>query len=209
MPRNSPVFETEQAVFATRLTEIMKETNTTQATLGDVVDVKRQTISLYMNGQSEPNAKQLTAIAKHLKVSSDWLLGLSEYRSVETGQLSIKDLGLSEGAIKMLVNINNATATNKTIKRINPLINRLLELPNFFHYLRLLSSFFGAFEEYAEREICGEDQPTIEDSSGMPYDFEEIMQMRLWRAEEKMRGIVTILCSEYREGLFNGEHHKD
>lgn len=84
MPRKSMLsYETCNSIFATRLTESMKMRGENQTTLAQkitekYVTIQRQTISLYMNGQSKPDTERLTAIAKALNVSSDWLLGLTD-----------------------------------------------------------------------------------------------------------------------------------
>ncbi len=82
MPRKAvPAYETENDVFPKRLKEIMKERGENQTSLAkkiteQYVTIQRQTISLYMNGQSKPDTERLTAIAKVLNISADWLLGL-------------------------------------------------------------------------------------------------------------------------------------
>jgi transcriptional regulator with XRE-family HTH domain len=76
--------------FSERLTHIMKDTGTTQQELGDVLGSKRQTVSLYMTGQSKPDVETLGKIADHFNVSADWLLGrtnsqVAEYEDVVDG----------------------------------------------------------------------------------------------------------------------------
>ena len=87
MPRKTePAYETENGVFPKRLKEIMKERGENQTSLAkkikeQYVTIQRQTISLYMNGQSKPDTERLAAIAQVLNVSADWLLGLSKTKS--------------------------------------------------------------------------------------------------------------------------------
>lgn len=103
MPRKSdPAYKTESSIFATRLREIMRERGENQTTLADkisaqYVTIQRQTISLYMSGQSRPDTERLTAIAKVLNVSADWLLGLTHDKGVRP--TATDDLGLSYDAI--------------------------------------------------------------------------------------------------------------
>ena len=70
-------------IFPQRLSELMKERKMTQQNLADGLGVKRQTVSLYMSGQSMPDAEQLRNIALFFDVSSDWLLGLSNFKKIE------------------------------------------------------------------------------------------------------------------------------
>lgn len=106
MPRKSdPSYKTENSVFAARLREIMKERGENQTTLADkitsqYVTIQRQTISLYMNGQSKPDTERLTAIAKVLKVSADWLLGLTNDKGEHA--TATEALGLSHEAIMQI-----------------------------------------------------------------------------------------------------------
>lgn len=113
MPRkNDPAYKTENSVFAARLREIMKERGENQTTLADkitsqYVTIQRQTISLYMSGQSRPDTERLTALAKTLNVSADWLLGLAEEKSPNMNIRSIcRYTGLSEQSIQSIHDYN-------------------------------------------------------------------------------------------------------
>lgn len=80
-------YETENSVFSQRLKKIMKERGENQTTLAKkitecYITIQRQTISLYMNGQSKPDTERLAAISRTLDVSADWLLGLSDERAI-------------------------------------------------------------------------------------------------------------------------------
>ena len=112
MPRK-PFFTSERNVFAERLTAIMKERGENQTTLADkitaqYVAIQRQTISLYMNGQSKPDTERIAALAKVLDVSADYLLGLTDTASSDTSTRAIcQSTGLSEKAVTTLQKINN------------------------------------------------------------------------------------------------------
>lgn len=110
MPRKSdPAYSTENSVFATRLREIMKERGENQTTLAAKITsqyatIQRQTISLYMNGQSKPDTERLTAIAKVLDVSVDWLLGISDHKSTDFNVRRISEMtGISEETVESLI----------------------------------------------------------------------------------------------------------
>lgn len=114
MPRkDDPAYKTENSIFATRLKEIMKERGENQTTLAAKITskyatIQRQTISLYMNGQSKPDTERLTAIAKILDVSSDWLLGMSESKEPESEVRQICNYtGLSASSIRQLHYLNS------------------------------------------------------------------------------------------------------
>lgn len=87
-------------VFSERLSVLMEERGMTQEKLAHELGIKRQTVSLYKNGQSTPDAAQLKNIAVFFDVSADWLLGLSDVRSQDiTIQNISKKTGLSEAAV--------------------------------------------------------------------------------------------------------------
>ena len=79
------------SIFPKRLKQLMRERKvikngreqrTSQQELADSLTVKRQTVSLYLTGQSVPDAIQTRSIAQFFNVSTDWLLGLSDYRTI-------------------------------------------------------------------------------------------------------------------------------
>ena len=71
-------------VFSERLSDLMKERGLKQQDLADVLGIKRQTVSLYMTGQSMPDAAQLKNIAMFFDVFADWLLGLTDEKTPNT-----------------------------------------------------------------------------------------------------------------------------
>lgn len=151
MPRKTePAYETENGVFPKRLKEIMKERGENQTSLAkkiteQYVTIQRQTISLYMNGQSKPDTERLTAIAKVLDVSADWLLGLSDVQSMDGEVKQVCNYtGLSEDAIKNICFARevehevehdiNATRTKVAFKG-SFFVNKFFESPEFYKAL--------------------------------------------------------------------------
>ena len=84
-------------IFSNRFSKLMKERNVTQDELACNLGIKRQTVSLYKNGQSTPDAALLKKIAIFFDVSSDWLLGLTGASKKTTP--ATDELKLSEDAI--------------------------------------------------------------------------------------------------------------
>lgn len=92
----------ENNIFAIRLKALM-ENKVTQQQLADVLNIKRQTISLYLNGASLPPLEKLVDIANYFNVSTDYLLGLAKFPTVNPDiQMIEKYTGLSENAINVL-----------------------------------------------------------------------------------------------------------
>ena len=90
--------------FATRLRELLAETNTTQPTLAAAVGVSRQAVGQWKDGNTVPDILDFQKIADYFKVSTDYLLGRSDIRSLDTSKQATSELtGLSEPCIDVLV----------------------------------------------------------------------------------------------------------
>lgn len=73
--------------------------------LATYLGATRQAVSQYRNGTVAPNIEKLVSIAEYFKVSTDWLLGLTEIQSGNSDDMAIeKRLGLTNNAISNLEN---------------------------------------------------------------------------------------------------------
>lgn len=88
--------------FAKRLSELMKQEGTKQKELADLLNIKPQTVSQYTTGRTTPDYDSLCAIARHFGVTSDYLLGLSEFKTTAAEGTTAKDMGLSEDSVEIL-----------------------------------------------------------------------------------------------------------
>lgn len=159
MPRkDDEAYKTEKAVFAQRLTEIMKERGENQTTLAAKISaqlgtIQRQTISLYMNGQSKPDTERLTALAKVLNVSADWLLGLADDPVFDADERAIVEAtGLSGLAVATLMQ-------SKSEKKLADILSILIEEEFIYMclygdaYKRYPNSTFKLSLKNAEKEM--------------------------------------------------------
>jgi len=64
-------------ILGKRIEQIRKDRGETQQQLADAVGVKRETVNQWESGTRHLKAEAVVAIAKHYKVSSDYLLGLA------------------------------------------------------------------------------------------------------------------------------------
>lgn len=92
-----------QKTFPTRLRGLMGEQCVSRASLAKTLGVTRQAVANYLDGSSSPSWENIALIAKTLGVSSDYLLGLSEYRSRRTENVTLSELGLSEQSVNNLL----------------------------------------------------------------------------------------------------------
>ena len=66
-------------IFSDRLGEVMKERHVTQYALSKATGIPQATISRYLGCKREIGICNLALISQTLGVSSDYLLGLSDY----------------------------------------------------------------------------------------------------------------------------------
>lgn len=65
--------------FAKRLKELRLENNYTQTRMAEQLGIRQQSYVRYEMGTGEPSLETLVAIAKLLNVTTDYLLGLTDY----------------------------------------------------------------------------------------------------------------------------------
>uniref|UniRef100_UPI0013E08FE9 helix-turn-helix domain-containing protein n=1 Tax=Veillonella caviae TaxID=248316 RepID=UPI0013E08FE9 len=64
-----------------RIKKLRAERNMTQETLAKLLGVGKTTISMYENGNSTPNDDIKIQLSKHFNVSTDYLIGNSDYKN--------------------------------------------------------------------------------------------------------------------------------
>ena len=62
-----------------RIKEIRLEHKLSQKAFGDILSVSQDTVSLWENGKSLPTAEFIILIAKHFRVSADYILCLQDF----------------------------------------------------------------------------------------------------------------------------------
>lgn len=112
-------------VFAKRIKNLRVSAGLKQSELAEKLGVSRSAIGLYENGDRTPDIDFALNAAKYFCVSTDWLLGLSDYKRHDSAKRSVEDLGLSERATDTLVKLS---ASGKTIDaNMIAVFNLLLE----------------------------------------------------------------------------------
>lgn len=87
-------------IFRERLNILLGDMSTTE--FADKVDVSRQTMGFYLNGERIPDSLTLARICKVCSVSSDWLLGLTN--DPKPRPCAADELGLTNKAIGAVKN---------------------------------------------------------------------------------------------------------
>lgn len=65
--------------FTKRFNEILKSSGKTQVEIASALNISKQCVNDYKTGKSYPSLQTLYYLCKVLDVSSDYLLGLTEY----------------------------------------------------------------------------------------------------------------------------------
>lgn len=93
--------------FPERLAQLMSEHGTSQQTLGNAIGVARQSVAQYLDGNTQPNAEKICAIADYYGVSTDYLLGRTTCKSVDVDIQGIcQKTGLWNEAAERLILLN-------------------------------------------------------------------------------------------------------
>lgn len=95
--------EKYNAVFPTRLRKLLEDRGITITALARELKISRQAVSLYADGSAQPNIEKLVMIARFFDVSSDYLIGLSEYQQHSTAGYTAKNMGILDEAARQLV----------------------------------------------------------------------------------------------------------
>lgn len=68
-------------MLGSRIRELREERGLTQEELGKILNLTKGNISKYESSKLEPNIETIKLIANYFKVSTDYLLGRTEYRN--------------------------------------------------------------------------------------------------------------------------------
>lgn len=126
--------------FALQLRRLMDKSpktgrSVTQKELGEAVGVRAQTISLYINGNTQPAPDTLVKMAEFFGVSVDYLLTGISAENIDINAT----LGLSEDAIAMLKRAHEYDKPTGEFATPTELINDLFADKTFYEFLDDLS----------------------------------------------------------------------
>ena len=161
--------KSKKPCFATRLDELLEETNTTQEVLAEYLGFARQQISSYIHEKTSPDIKTVCKIADFFKVSTDYLLGIQDIKSDNPTVRDIHNLlGLSEKSILKLLKhteylkcATNTQTPDQAFKAFNKLQNfKICELPDK-----------DTLIEYAKKEGFDSDLDIFELQDFVPYNY--------------------------------------
>lgn len=89
--------------FPSRFRNLIEKKGTTLDALAAEFNTTRQTVSNWQNGVTVPDAVSICDIARYFGVTTDYLLGLTDVKTIETNVRAVAEYtGLSEDAVKEL-----------------------------------------------------------------------------------------------------------
>lgn len=142
-----------QFIFAKRFRTILKDRNLKGKKAVEELDLKKETISRYRNGDEYPSIDTILKIAKRLKISPYYLLGLSNYMTLETDEIN-RILGLSEKSMKFLFMLNHNVEECEEITDKVPISNEnkgKIDILNRFIENNIdFIEFLSCLEKYAK-----------------------------------------------------------
>lgn len=93
-------------IFSKRLKELRLSMNLRQEQVAMLVGVNKSAISTYENDMRQPSLEILVRLANLFRVSTDYLLGVTNNRSLDLSGLSEKESALVYSLVEMISSKN-------------------------------------------------------------------------------------------------------
>lgn len=111
-------------IFSERLREARIKRNFTQKDISEAVGISQQYYNRFEKNKGEPNLETLFLIAKLLRVTSDYLIGLTDYADVKTAEdaiskrvsaleKTVRDVLLRDGELTRSIYLKNLEDVNQ------------------------------------------------------------------------------------------------
>lgn len=180
----------------------------------DYLELASATVGFYSAGTRIPDALGVRAIAEKCGVSSDWLLGLSDYRQDESRCLTVDAMGFSEAATNRLASISGAANAlnddSSVYDKVSVYGNEqgytLLQEANAFKALNALLEKPEFVLALSNAWAYAEKTGTIDPNETVTYSGEELDSITapastlidaLWnRVSDPLRGIANEMAQE-------------
>ena len=120
------------AILAERIGKLRANAKESQQQLADALSVKRETVKFWESGERQIKGADIAALAKHFGVSSDYLLGLTDYHTKDADLRTVCEYtGLTEQSISNIKKCHE----DKYISSRGPFLNDILSHPDFLSLL--------------------------------------------------------------------------
>ena len=94
-------------MVADRIKDLREQKNMTQAELAKQLEITRSSVNAWEMGISVPSTQYIVEISSLFKVSSDYLLGIDNYKTLDISGLDEKDVQLVYHIVNHLRDKNN------------------------------------------------------------------------------------------------------
>lgn len=146
--------------FPCRFRNLIEEKGATLDALAAEFNTTRQTVSNWQNGVTVPDAVSICDIARYFGVTTDYLLGLTDVKTIETDVRAVAEYtGLSEDAIKALSNpynphlqckINDIGGTFSAPLSAKDIVSDFIKSKEFSTVSFEMTKFFSQYLRFAE-----------------------------------------------------------
>jgi transcriptional regulator with XRE-family HTH domain len=140
-----------------------------QNEFAEFINVSRPSVGLYENGRRVPDASIVSKICQKCGVTSDWLLGLSEYKSREQeetiiGMVKIK--GRLKAHVSLLSNLP-ASQREHILLNFETALETILNFPEdnqetLLDHINKIAKSFVKLNKHAQREGLGVNKHPID-----------------------------------------------
>lgn len=190
-------------IFAERFRNLMYDTKTKQAELAGELGVTRQAISTYMDGSASPNLEKFKKICEIFKVSSDYMLGLSNSNSLVTEERNCSDMtGLNTNSIQVLNYFNTSECEKEQI--IIMLLNKILKSKNSL--LQLSKKIISCYKSYIKEHSLNDTLFQNENDKMGDFDYKTNSFLACDWFDEPIEDVVLDLCE--RKEIPNAKTNK-
>nr|DAY19811.1 MAG TPA: repressor protein [Bacteriophage sp.] len=202
MPRKKSITtDSYDKIFPKRLRGLMETKNATQQELGEYLKKTRQAIGYYADGSSSPDWETLVKIARYFKVSTDYLLGLTDTPALNADIRQVADYTGLWGIAISALHTKKEDDLNESLAEFLSYLATREETATLVQAIKNLNSFIGSSQKC--KIDCG-----ISNLYKMPMDslMKAVIEDIFWKILEDYNVKPNEILLERR--VSNGSNHK-
>lgn len=205
-----------QNTFAERLTELREQTGKKRQEVADDLEISRASLEYYEKGKRKPDIEVLVNISNYYKVSTDFLLGLSDVPTTDKDLQFVCDYtGLDEKTVKALyfyknnfielIGGKNTNVVKEAIKISFSYLNGFISNFDFYNFYLDYKERNCIINKY-ENEKKGKNQ-NPNHLRNIKRKFERNLSINTFVVTEKYKKIYEEFCKQQqKDGESNGNN---
>ena len=196
-------------IIGERINTLLAERNITQKELANYLDVKPNIISYFCSGARTPNIEQLIMISKYFNVPADYLLGLTNSQSNDSGIKAAVDVtGLTEDAVNDLISYNKTDIGKEYLELLSMLLvygetKELLSLINSIVKYEVLKN--NAKKDHTVEILLGNNVYVDIDGHKKRFKKTDLIEYSI---QSTIRRSILEVCEIYSEELTPEKYQK-